>query len=68
MISGHGLVLGILNMLRFSTSEREHTSMAEGQGLLLRKDLERVVDRLHQERTHVAPYQEDYRRLLDNHG
>ena len=42
--------------------------MAEGQELLLRKDLERVVDRLHQERTHVAPYQEDYRRLLDNHG
>lgn len=42
--------------------------MAEGQGLLLRKDLERVVDRMHQERTHVAPYQEDYRRLLDNHG
>ena len=42
--------------------------MAEGQELLLRKDLERVVDRLHQERSHVAPYQEDYRRLLDNHG
>ncbi|MEK0307084.1 polyprenyl synthetase family protein [Bifidobacterium favimelis] len=35
---------------------------------LLGRDMHRVVDKLHSERTHVTPYQEDYRRLLDNQG
>lgn len=42
--------------------------MAEGQELLVRKDMKRVVARLHEEQTHVEPYRDDYRRLLDNHG
>lgn len=42
--------------------------MAEGQELLVRKDMKRVVARLHEEETEVEPYRDDYRRLLDNHG
>ncbi|BDR54143.1 hypothetical protein KIMH_02540 [Bombiscardovia apis] len=42
--------------------------MIHGQRALLDADLEQVVGRLHSEETSVAPYREDYRRLLDNHG
>lgn len=42
--------------------------MTEGQELLLRKDMKRVVTRLREEQTHVEPYRDDYRRLLSNHG
>lgn len=35
---------------------------------LLRADMQRVVDALHNEENDVTPYRQDYRNLLDNHG
>ncbi|WEV42402.1 polyprenyl synthetase family protein [Bifidobacterium sp. ESL0682] len=42
--------------------------MPNQQEFLLRDDLKRVVETLHNEEDNVTPYREDYRRLLDNHG
>ncbi|KFI39436.1 polyprenyl synthetase [Bifidobacterium actinocoloniiforme DSM 22766] len=42
--------------------------MTDRQRELLKGDMQQVIGRLEREETSVEPYQQDYRRLLNNHG